>query len=229
MQTTLSDEFKTGVFIKELKNRFLCEVEIDSEPVVCYVPSSCHLSNFLTLNKKEVLLVPTTTPHCRTKYALFAVPYKHSYIVLNTSMANRAIETSIRNRTFAYLGKRKNVIKEQTIAGYKCDFYIEDTDTVIEVKSIISTESAAPFPTVYSERTINQLRMIQTLLKEGKKTYFFIVSLHPYVKTVVVDGKSSFFTELEKCMGLGMALKAYTSRLTESGLRIEHQIPIEIR
>ena len=111
MQATVFDDFRTGIFVKELKNRFLCEVEIDSELVVCYVPSSCHLSNFLKLNKKEVLLVPTATPNSRTKYALFAVPYKKNYIVLNTSMANRAIEESLKSRLFAYLGKRKNVIK----------------------------------------------------------------------------------------------------------------------
>lgn len=49
MKEGFSDNFKTGIFIRELKNRFLCEVEIDSESVVCYVPSSCHLSNFLKL------------------------------------------------------------------------------------------------------------------------------------------------------------------------------------
>ena len=36
MQMAISNDFKTGIFIKELKNRFLCEVEIDSKPVVCY-------------------------------------------------------------------------------------------------------------------------------------------------------------------------------------------------
>lgn len=78
----ISDGFKTGIFIRELKNRFLCEVEIESEKMVCYVPSSCHLSNFLKLSKKEVLLVPNTSPKSKTSYALFAVPYKKNYIVL---------------------------------------------------------------------------------------------------------------------------------------------------
>ena len=39
----------TGTFVKELKNRFLCEVVISGIPTECYVPSSCHLSNFLEL------------------------------------------------------------------------------------------------------------------------------------------------------------------------------------
>ncbi|MCD7919358.1 MAG: hypothetical protein LUG45_04675 [Clostridiales bacterium] len=136
MQTITSDDYKTGIFIRELKNRFLCEVEIDSELIVCYVPSSCHLSNFLQFYKKKVLLMPTTTPKSRTQYALFAVPYKRNYIVLNTSMANRAIEANIRRRLFSYLGKRNNVIKEHSVFGYKCDLYIKDTDTIVEVSSV---------------------------------------------------------------------------------------------
>ena len=101
MQTTCDPEYITAIFIKELKNRFLCEVEIDGEHVVCYVPSSCHLSNFLKLEGQKVLLVPTQTKNARTQYALFAVPYKKSYIILNTSMANRAIENSIHSRRFS--------------------------------------------------------------------------------------------------------------------------------
>lgn len=226
MQMAVSDAFKTGIFIKELKNRFLCEVKIDSEPVVCYVPSSCHLSNFLKLHKKEVLLVPTATPKSRTSYALFAVPYKRNFIVLNTSMANRAIETSIRRRLFAYLGKRKTVKKEHLVFGYKCDLYIEDTDTIVEVKSVISTNIRALFPTVYSERTIKQLQQLQSILRLGKKACFCIVSLHPYLKEVVIDQSSEFYAELKKCMDMGMRLHAYTTRLSGNALKVEHEIPI---
>ena len=226
MQATASDDFKTGIFIKELKNRFLCEVEIDSERVVCYVPSSCHLSNFLNLHKKEVFLVPTAAPNSRTPYALFAVPYKKNFIVLNTSMANRAIETSLKSRLFAYLGQRKNVIKEHSVSGYKCDLYIEDTDTIVEIKSIISTTDSTIFPTVYSERTIKQLMRLQEILNAGKKVCFCIVSLHPYLKEVTINQNTDFYTELHQCMDLGMHLHAYTTRLIGDSLKVEHEIPI---
>lgn len=226
MQTTFSGKIKTGVFIKELRNRFLCEVEIDSETVVCYVPSSSHLGNYLNLHKKKVLLIPTKTPTAKTPYALFAVPYKKNYIVLNTSMANKAIEQSIQKRMFSFLGKRKNVIKEHTIAGYKCDFYIEDTNTIIEIKSIISTNKKAVFPTVYSERTIKQLGILQQELLAGRKACFCIVSLHPYVKEVVIRKDTEFYWKLLDCTDLGMHLHAYTTRLLPEGLIVEHEVPI---
>lgn len=59
MQTVnANQEYKEGVFVQELKNRFLCEVLIDGALTVCYVPSSCHLGNFLSLAGKRVFSFP---------------------------------------------------------------------------------------------------------------------------------------------------------------------------
>lgn len=226
MQTASNPRFVVGTFKKELKNRFLCEVQIEGEDVVCYVPSSCHLSNFLQLEGKKVLLVPTQTLKSRTPYALFAVPYKRNYIVLNTSMANRVIESSIQGKRFSYLGKRKGGIKEHTIDGYKADLYIPSTKTIVEVKSVISLSDNAKFPTVYSERTIKQLNQIYQLLHKGYKVCFVIVSLHPYVKNLLIDKNSEFYFELNKCLGAGLIIKAYTSRLKNDVLSIDKEIEI---
>lgn len=141
-------------------------------------------------------------------------------------MANRAIEESLKSRLFAYLGKRKNVIKEHSVSGYKCDLYIEDTDTIIEIKSVISTADRALFPTVYSERTIKQLQRLQEILIAGKKVCFYVVSLHPYLKEVAIDQNTEFYTELQRCINFGMRLHAYTVRLKGNTLSVEHEIPI---
>ena len=52
-----TDRFVSGIFKRELKNRFLCEVVINNQDNICYVPSSCHLSNFLSLENKKVILI----------------------------------------------------------------------------------------------------------------------------------------------------------------------------
>ena len=228
MQTTCDPEYITATFIKELKNRFLCEVEIDGEHVVCYVPSSCHLSNFLKLEGQKVLLVPTQTKNARTQYALFAVPYKKSYIILNTSMANRAIENSIHSRRFSALGKRKTVIKEHYVEGYKSDLFISDTSTVIEIKIVLSTEDTAQFPTVFSERTLKQLEKIQNLMTKGYKVHYIIVSLNPYVKAIKIIQDTQFAKQFSSCYENGMSISAYSCRLKNASVFIEREIPIFI-
>lgn len=227
MQIEHKLEFVIGTFIQELKNRFLCEVNISGKSTICYVPSSCHLSNFLNLKGKQVLLIPTKTPNTRTTFALFAVPYKSSYILLNSSMANRVIEDNIRNRRFAFLGKRNNIIKEHNIAGYKSDFFIADTNTILEIKSIISETNNAIFPTVYSERTLDQMKKFQELIQKGYKVCFCIVSLNPYVKAIEIDKHTKFFKELKKCLDLGMILIGYSCILSDGKLLINKQLPIK--
>lgn len=227
MQTTFNSKFVMGIYKRELKNRFLCEVQIDNEDVVCYVPSSCRLSNFLHLEGKLVLLVPIKTAKTRTQFALFAVPYKRNYLILNTSMANRAMEYSIGGRRFSFLGARKEVVKEHTVEGYKSDLYLPASNMLIEIKSIISYQESANFPTVYSERTINQLKTIYTILLKGYKVCFAIVSLHPYVKNIQIDKTTEFYSELVKCLNIGLILKAYTCRLQNDKVQIDKEISVK--
>ena len=69
----LEQSFKHGIFKEELKNRFLCLVEIDGEDTLCYIPSSCRLSNFIDLTGREVLVLPVLSPDARTKYSVYAL------------------------------------------------------------------------------------------------------------------------------------------------------------
>ncbi len=222
-----SFEFTEGVFVKELKNRFLCEVEIDGVSTVCYVPSSCHLSNFLELKNKKVLLISTQTPNSRTRFAIFAVKYRKGYIILNTSMANTAVANSLQNRRFSYLGKRKQYATEHKVNDYKADIYIEESKTIIEVKSIISTKDIGIFPTVFSERTMKQLKLLYGFLKNGYNVCFVIASLNPYLKSIEIKQDTAFYPEFLKCIDAGMTVKAYACKLEDDEVIIKAQLPIK--
>ena len=218
--------FVKGVFVRELKNRFLCEVKINGKVEECYVPSSCHLSNFFQLKGRRVLLIPTQGKNPRTRYALYAMPHKRNYIALNTSLSNIAVEEGIHSRRFAFIGKRNIVKKEHFVEGYKADLYIPQANTIIEVKSVLSNKDEAIFPTVYSERTQNQLKSIQNMLDNGYKVVFIIVSLNPYVKKLTIDKSTDFHAELLKCIAKGMKIRAYTSQLRDHGIEIKREITV---
>lgn len=228
MQTAGNPKFIGAIFIRELKNRFLCEVDLNGEPVVCYVPSSCRLSNFLNLVGKQVLLVQTQVKAARTQYSLFAVPYKRNYILLNASLANRVIESNIHSRRFSYLGRRKSVLKEHYVGDYKSDLFIEDTNTIVEIKSVLSLNANAQFPTVLSERSLKQLRMLKLLLEKGYRVHYIIVSLNPYVKSIVIPSDMLFTQKLQECIQQGMCLASYSCGLENGTLIIKHRLPIRI-
>lgn len=217
-----------GRFVREEKNRFICTVNVEGEIVECYIPSSCKLGNFLKLADKEVILRKNMDLNARTKYAVFAVKHKHNYIVLNTSEANRVILKSLKRRIFAYMGKRNNPQKEIVVDGYKTDIYLPGEDTIIEIKSIISLDKQAVFPTVYSERAINQLKKIQELLQSGKKVTYLFVSLNPYVESFAISNEKQmdeFRSLFLNCLEMGMNCKGYTTCLKDYKIQIKKEIP----
>lgn len=98
----------------------------------------------------------------RTKYAVYAVEYRQGHILLNLSQANRIIETQLYRRYFAFLGKRTTVVREAKFDGYKCDLYIKDSNTIIEIKCLLAFDRIATFPTVFPKEQSHSLRQSQT-------------------------------------------------------------------
>lgn len=224
----MTNELISGILISEMKNRFLCLVRIGEDIVECYIPSSCKLSNFLSLDGKEVLLKRTQGKNTRTEFAVYAVKFRRSYLLLNLSQANRAVENEIHRRFFKDLGSRRQVSREVTVEGYKSDLYIHDTKTIIEIKSLLTTEKKGDFPTVYSERANNQLRKIMRLLTEGYKVCYMLVSLNPYVEVIELNKAEPEFRNLFlECAKRGMICIGVALKLINGEPVVSRRIEIK--
>ncbi|MEY8354936.1 DNA/RNA nuclease SfsA [Lachnospiraceae bacterium 54-53] len=217
-----------GIFVKEIENRFLCQVIVDGIQQICYIPSSCRLDNFIDLEGKSILLIPTKGRKNATKFAVLAVEFKRNYIILNSNLANRVVEQGITSRRFFYLGKRSLVRREFIVDDYKCDLYIEDSDTLIEIKSIITLKDVEIFPSVYSKRALRQLDQLYWCLKNGRNVVYIIISMNPYLKSIYLDSKSEFYSKYVRCINKGMKAVAYTCRLNkEMSIELYKQIGID--
>lgn len=224
-----SIDYVYGTFRTEIKNRFLCSVSIDGKDEICYIPSSCRLSNFIDMTGRTVLLKPIETPNARTSYAVYAVKYRKSFILLNLAQANRVIETQIKRRYFSFLGVRKKVSREYKIGNYKTDLFIHDTNTLIEIKSTLSFSKESVFPTVYSERAVKQLKEISRLLDEGHHACYILVSLNPCVKEIVINSKvEDYYKAFMECVEKGMTYCAFSVRLREQVPELYAKIKVTI-
>lgn len=220
-------DYVYGTFRTEIKNRFLCNVNIAGEEVTCYIPSSCRLSNFIDMTGRMVLLRPIETPNARTPYAVYAVKYRKNFILLNLAQANRIIESQINRRYFSFLGMRKNVQREYKIGNYKTDLFIHDTNTLIEIKSTLSFSRKSIFPTVYSERSVKQLKEISRLLDEGYRACYILVSLNPSVKEIVINAEvKDYYNTFMECIEKGMTYSAFSVRLRESAPELYAKIKV---
>lgn len=216
-----------GIFIKELKNRFLCEVNIDGAPQECYIASSCHLANFLALPGKEVILRENKSQKARTKYTIRSFVLKGEEIPLEMAVSNRVIESEIHRKLFNFLGPRQDVQREHVVDDYKSDLFIEDTNTLIEVKSVLTTDKSALFPSVYSERAIQQLRSIHKLLDKGYRIYYFFVSLNPKVVSIEINDTSKEFVEIfHSCVNHGMKYYGFSIYTENGNSTIKKRIPV---
>ena len=219
-----------GTFKEETKNRFLCQVTIDGEDVECYIPSSCRLENFIDMKGRTVLLRHNQAKNARTQYAIYAVKIKNEYLLLNLSQANRIIEAALPNRRFSFLGPRKQIIREKIIGDYKSDLYIADSKTLLEVKSILSFQRTALFPTVYSERGIKQLAQLSSLLDEGFKACYLFVSFNHRVKDIRInDGIEEYARLFDACLEKGMTIYGVTVKMKDGRPIIHSTIPALIR
>lgn len=224
-----SQDYIVGTFVREEKNRFLCTVNVDGIDEECYIPSSCRLENFLELAGKEVVLRENQNKSARTRLSVYAIKFKRNYILLKTAEANEIVHKSILGRRFSFLGKRKSVEKECCIEGYKTDLYLPDSKTIIEIKSIISTSSRAVFPTVYSERAIEQLKKLKVLMTQGYSVAYFYISLNPYVKQVGIsnDVKVKEYSNLmNECKKMGMIIKAFSIEVKNGDAVIKKEIEL---
>lgn len=215
-----------GIFVKELDNRFRCLVNIAGKDTVCYVPASCKLEKLIPLRGKQVLLLPTQKSDIL--YSLYAVKLRNSYCLLNLSYANRIVFRQISRKVFNHLGSRKHVSFEKTISGYKSDLYIQDTNTVIEIKTVISADSTAAFSSIYSERAVSQLSKLENLLIGGYNVTYLIVGLNPRISKVVVDKNSAIYPKLVKCLDMGMQLYGVSLHTKNQQFEVFRPITIDV-
>lgn len=229
MKSNVLSKAICATFVRELSNRFRCEILLPgkNEPTLCYVPSSCHLSHFIDLSGMPVYVQETYSKEAKLKYSLLAVPYKRSYIALNENLANRAFENDLHLKKFSYLGNRNVFRKECYVDDYKCDFWLPDSNTVVEIKSVISTSTIGVFPSIQSERMLTQLGQIKNIINGGRSVCYYIISLQPYVEAVTLSCNWEYRSAFLHCVEAGMKVYGCNTHFKSDGeLHIYKHIPV---
>lgn len=207
--------FVVGTFVYEIKNRFRCLVKINGFEEVCYVASSSRLSNYIDLCNRLVLLKPVVSAKSGIRYSVYAVKVGRRYVLLNLNEANKVVEKYIKRRSFCFLGERKHISREYYLHSYRTDLFIKDTKTLLEVKTVLSLNNKAVFPSVNSERAVRQLKAISSLLDSGYKACYLLVSLSSYVEEIEINSEQREFVCLflecinkgMLCVGLSLGIK----------------------
>ncbi|MDF2985217.1 MAG: nuclease SfsA [Eubacterium sp.] len=219
------EELIEGIFLAECKNRFLCKVLINGIEVECYLPSSSKLEPLINLKGKKVLLTLNKATNIRTKYSVFAVKHYNKYILLNLNVANLVLGEHLQ-KSYGFLRSSSVILREKTIEGYKADFaLLGEHKTLFEAKSIISTKQATLFPSVNSNRAIEQLYKIGKLLDLGWNVQYYFISLSPFVKILNINSQfQSYIEQFNNCLHKGMEVKGLGCSFLNNEVIITHEL-----
>lgn len=216
----------SGIFVGEDTFRFHCRVLVDGVESLCYMPSNCKLGKIVSLVGREVYLKKYEGPSEKFEYVVQAVKFKNAIVLINLNYLNRVVEKQIHRKIFDFLEERKELRREFSIGNYKSDFWINSSNTIIEVKSVLSWENIAGYPIKSVERSISQLDKIMELLKSGYRFYYLIFSLSPYVREIHIDNESRYGKKLQECQKEGLEIMAFTIGYRKDEFYIKKQIPI---
>lgn len=211
-----------AIFLEENKNRFIGKILLNNIETLCYIASSSHLKHFIDLKNKEILLLPIESKKATIKYSLFAVKIKDAYIITNTNVSNQIIRNEIFSNNFDFLGARSTFLNEYDLGHYKCDIFIPETKTVIEIKSLISLNEKEVFPNVYSKRFEHQLNRIEQLLENKFNVYLFIISYGP-TSELSFNKDIKTWNLLNSCIQKGLHIKVFNCYLSNDKIpKIEY-------
>lgn len=217
-----------ALFLAENKNRFVGKILLDNNESLCYIASSSHLKHFIDLKDRKILLLPIESKKATIKYSLFAVEIEDTYIITNTNVSNQIIRNEIHSKYFDFLGARSTFLNEHNLGNYKCDIFIPETKTVIEIKSLISLNDIEVFPNVYSKRFEKQLSRIEQLLTEQFKVYLFIISYGP-TSEISLNRNIQTWNLLNNCIKKGLIIKAFNCYLANDKIpKIEYSKSINL-
>lgn len=98
----MSDWVK-GIYVKEMPNRFRCEVEVGGKIHMCYQPLSFKLTNLMNPVGKEVLLSTINKKDTGLAYIVYAISIDcNNYALLKLQLVNRIFMDNIRLKNFHF-------------------------------------------------------------------------------------------------------------------------------
>lgn len=105
----------------------------------------------------------------------------------------------------------------------------DSLETVVEIKSILSfaKDKVARFPSVYSQRAIDQLVKLSCLLDAGYNVSYIFVSLNPRIKWLAINEEIAEYRDAFRCcIKKGMKVKGVSLKLIDGEPIVYSSLPV---
>ena len=220
----------TGIF-RSRKNRFIAEIELDGEVVLCHVKNTGRCQELFIPGVKTVLQ-ECDNPNRKTKYDLIAVYKKGQLINVDSQVTNTVVEEWVKES--GYFLNLTKVKREVTYGKSRFDLYVEYGDgkkAFIEVKGVTLEENGiARFPDAPTLRGVKHVEELAACQADGYEAYLFFVVQMKQIRYVEPNWNThpEFGYALRKAADAGVHLLAYDCMMTENIIRIDQPLPVVI-
>lgn len=218
-----------GKFISR-PNRFIANVEIDSEVQVVHVKNTGRCRELL-LPGSTVYCEKSDNPNRKTAYDLVAVEKGNLLINMDSQAPNAAFSEFIHDGSFK--DGIEYIARERKYKNSRFDFYFKRNgkEYFAEVKGVtLEDEGVVLFPDAPTERGVKHLTELEDAVKNGYGgCVVFVVQLKE-AKYFTPNRKThpEFADKLKEVQKAGVEIFAYTCNVTPNSISLLLQIPVVI-
>ena len=227
-------EFKShlieGTLIRRYK-RFFAEVQLSQGEIVTAHTANTGPMTTCFVPGRSALLSLHNNPSRKLKYSLEMIKTPHSWIGVNTHLANKLVQEAIQNKTIEELQGYKHIFPEYKIGNSRLDYMLTNSnlpECFVEVKSVtlLGDDNYALFPDAITTRGQKHLLELMDLKKKGFRTVMlFIVQREDVTKfKVAAQIDAEYAKLLTQAQQLGVEILVYGCRLTDKNIIINKKL-----
>ncbi|MBO8172396.1 MAG: DNA/RNA nuclease SfsA [Bacillaceae bacterium] len=217
-------------FIRRI-NRFIAEVELDSQLIQVHVPSTGRLDTVLK-EGSPCYLKPSPNPARKTPYSIFIVETPESAVCIDALVANRFTDLLLQEGVVPDIGSGE-IRKEVKAGGSRFDFAVQDEERthLIEVKSVnMVMDGTACFPDAPTDRGTRHVQELMEWQKKGdiQTHVIFVVQRSDAKKFAPCSLRDPAFAKaVQLAWKAGTKVHACLTEVTPEQISFEKWIPVE--
>lgn len=222
-------EIIKGNFLKR-KNRFIAEVRISEDVVLCHVKNTGRLKELLVTGAC-VYLEKSSNPKRKTGYSLIGVEKDGILVNVDSQAPNKMVKEWLEEKQPE--GKITMLKAERVFGKSRFDFCMKTEKKTfwIEVKGVTLAEGkTALFPDAPTERGVKHIRELCEAVKQGDQAILIFVIQRKGIERFRPNEKAqpAFARALEEAKAVGVRIAAYDSIITENSAFLDEKIKVEL-
>lgn len=230
MRYTYDGNFIEGIFLNR-PNRFIGEIQVGEETVICHVKNTGRMREILVPGKR-CWLKEAENKNRKTKYDLISVEHDGIIVNADSQIPNKVIEDAFLNKEIKGYEDIISVKREYTVGDSRLDMKVttEEGELFVEVKGVdlMLEKGHAKFPDAVTARGTKHLRELEKISKAGKDAMiiFLIVREDAIDFRPNYDMDPVFSNTFYEVLKSGVKARAYRAIAGPDFIEMDKEIPI---